>query len=254
MLLVFDIGNTHTVLGVFKSDRLVANWRMTTKTLRTVDETAIVLRSFFRLKEMDIHGVRDAVVCSVSPPATVAMVECLREHFDLDPLLIEPGIKTGMPIVSENPREVGGDRIVNGVAGLALYGPPLIIIDFGTATTFDCISAKGEFLGGVIAPGVMVAAEALYQRASKLPRIDLVKPKRALGRTTVESMQSGIYHGTLCMVEGMLAKLKDEMQCEPQTVATGGLASLIVPNTASIQHLEPNLTLLGLLRIHKRNR
>lgn len=262
MLLAIDVGNTNIVFGVFDGDSLIADWRTATQHDLTADDFALRLRSFFDLRGLTFDTVEAAIISSVVPPLNDALQEICTRYFHVEPLLIGPGIKTGMSIEYEDPREVGADRIVNGVAAYEQYGGPVIVVDFGTATTVDAVSASGDYLGGAIAPGISISTDALFQHAARLPRVDLVKPKRAIGRNTVNSMQSGIFFGYAGLVKELILRFQNELRpCRgsskpsPVTVvATGGLASLISEGIPAIHHVDPLLTLKGLCIIHERNR
>src|SRR3954463_9185762 len=227
MLLVLDVGNTNTVLGLYDKAELRAHWRVATTKTQTVDEYGVIFRNLFSMDGINAKQVRGIIISSVVPPVDSTLREVCEKYFKVKPLFVEPGIKTGMPVKYENPAEVGADRIVNGVAAFEKHGGPCIVVDFGTATTFDAISKKGEYLGGVIAPGVGISAEALFERTARLPRVDIRKPERVIGTNTVGSLQSGLYYGYLGLVDGILELLLAEMGKETKIVATGGLASMI---------------------------
>lgn len=254
MLLVIDVGNTNIVLGVYKGDQLIQHWRLSTKRSQTVDECGIVVRNLFILNGLDYREVKDIIISSVVPPIMPILEEMTKQYFGLEALVVGPGIKTGMPILYENPREIGADRVVNAVAGFERYGGPLIIVDLGTAITFCVISAKGEYLGGAITAGIGIATEALFQRTAKLPRIDLVKPKKVIGRNTVDSMRSGLIYGYIGQIDGIVRRIKAELGSEAFVVATGGMAELLAEDSETIQKVDPLLTLEGLRIIYKRNR
>jgi type III pantothenate kinase len=250
-----DVGNTNTVLGVYEGARLVAHWRLTTARDRTVDEYGILARNVLSLAAIDVRSIDGLIIASVVPPLNSVLEAMARDYFRLKPLFVEPGVKTGMPILYENPQEVGADRIVNGVAAYERVRGPVIVADFGTATTFDAISARGEYLGGVIAPGLQISAEALFQRAARLPRVDIRRPPRVIGRNTIHSMQSGLVHGYLGLVRGILARMREEMGEPVRTIGTGGLVSSLEGDLrALLDDLDPNLTLEGLRLIYDRNR
>jgi len=269
MLLVLDVGNTNTVLGVFARvarvhgdaspddtphyGRLVAQWRVTTNHTQTVDEYGVLFRNLFAGDNLEASGIRGIVISSVVPPVDTTLRQVCERYFNIKPLFIEPGVKTGMPVQYDNPSEVGADRIVNSVAAFEKYGGPCISVDFGTATTFDCVSTKGEYIGGVICPGIGISADALFGRAARLQRVDIRKPAKVIGTNTVGSMQSGLYYGYLGLIDGILELLLREMGPESKVVATGGLASLFGCGSKYIKSIDDTLTLEGLRIIWERN-
>ncbi len=261
MLLVLDVGNTNTVLGVFQAAAnddaqygpLIANWRVSTAKTQTVDEYGVLFRNLFAMNGLEVSQVQGAVISSVVPPLDSTLREVCERYFQLRPLFIEPGVKTGMPVHYDNPAEVGADRIVNSVAAFEKFGGPCIIVDFGTATTFDVVSKKGEYMGGVITPGIGISADALFARTARLPRVDVRKPPRVLATNTVNSVQSGLYYGYLGLIDGILERLIGELGGEVNVVATGGLATLMGGGSKYIREIDDLLTLDGLRIIYERN-
>lgn len=254
MLLAVDTGNTHTVLGLFDGDRLKADWRIATRKDATADELGAVLRALFSGEGIDPKDVDGVIVSSVVPDWNGVLAATAQRTFGQVALFVAPGIKTGLPILYENPHEVGADRIVNAVAAMHRFGAPVLVLDFGTATTFDVVSNKGEYLGGVIAPGLGISAEALFERAARLMRVDVRKPDRIIGRTTEESVRSGLFHGYVALVEGLVKRLRAELGTDAPVVATGGLATVFQDELAFLAAVEPHLTLLGLRLIWDKNR
>ena len=255
LLLAIDVGNTNISLGLFGPARtLRADWRLETRTGRTADEYTALVAELFRRAGLELGAVKAAVVSSVVPPVLAPLERFCRSTFGLEPLVVGPGIKTGVPVLYENPREVGADRIVNAVAAHERWPGGAIVVDFGTATTFDVVTPRGEYAGGVIAPGLTVSAEALYHATAKLPRVELVRPPSALGRNTVASMQAGLVFGYAGLVDAIIERLRAEVDFSPHVVGTGGLAALIARETRSIQECDDMLTLRGLAIINERNR
>jgi type III pantothenate kinase len=253
MLLAIDVGNTNIVYGLFRGHELVHQFRVETGRGRTADEYAVVLRQLLAMYGVDASAITAAIVASVVPPLTESMIELVRRACGREALVVGPGIRTGMSILYENPREVGADRIVNAVAAFEKTKAGVIVVDFGTATTFDCVTPKGEYLGGVIAPGIQISADALFARAAKLPRVEIAKPPKVVGRNTVHSMQSGIVYGYVGLVDGLVERLRDELGYPCAVLATGGLARVIAPLSRTIQEADDNLTLVGLRIIFDRN-
>ncbi|MBC7236519.1 MAG: type III pantothenate kinase [Chloroflexi bacterium] len=254
MLLCVDIGNTNIVLGLYKENDLLAHWRINTDHAKMPDEYGLLLINMLAHKGFRVDEITGIALASVVPPLTDIFQEMLDDYVGVETLVVTSGVKTGVAIRYESPRDVGADRVVNAAAAYRLYGGPACIVDFGTGTTFDAISAKGEYLGGAIAPGIRVAAEALFQRTAKLPRIDLQRPPQAIGKNTVDAMRSGILFGYVGLVEGMVARFRQELGPEMKTIGTGGLAQVIARETDVIEHIDPWLTLKGLRIIYELNR
>ena len=255
MLLVFDVGNTNIVLGLYDGDKMIYHWRAATNELKTADEYAASLGMMFQLDGVTFAMVTDIIISSVVPPVNPTLEYLCRRYFHVEPMMVGPGMKTGLNILYDNPRELGADRIVNAVAGITLYGGPLIIIDLGTATTFCAIDEKKRYLGGAVTPGIGISMEALFQRASKLPRIELTPASSVICKNTVSAMQSGIYYGAIGQVDGIVRRMKKEMGYkEIKVIATGGLAVLIASQSETIDVIDPLLTLKGLYILFKKNR
>ena len=264
MLLALDVGNTNTVLGLYQlsgqeggASELIASWRVTTHLNQTADEYGVLFLNLFAMQQLDVKQVIAIIISSVVPPIESTLRRVCERYFKLQPMFIEPGIKTGMPILVDNPAELGADRLVNDVAAFAKYGGPVIVVDFGTATTFDVVTLNGEYIGGVIAPGLGISADALFARAARLSRVDIKKPARVIGTNTITNMQSGLFYGYIGLVDGILERLIDETALpdrKPRVIATGGLARLIVEDSKYIEVVDDTLTLDGLRLIYERNR
>jgi len=254
LLVVIDVGNTNSVLGVYRGDELVESFRLSTDPERTEDEYGALLLPLFARAGLEPDEAAAVVIASVVPPLRSVFDRLARRFFGREPLFVEPGIKTGMPIRYDNPTEVGADRIVNALAARELYGAPVVVVDFGTATTFDVVNGAGEYVGGIICPGIGISAEALFAHASRLYRVDIRRPARLVGRTTAGAMQSGLFFGYVGLVDGILERLREELPGLETVVATGGLAEMIAEGSARITRVEPMLTLIGLKLVHERNR
>jgi type III pantothenate kinase len=254
MLLVIDVGNTNTSLGVYRDGVLLAHWRLTTTPSRTVDEYGVHARNLFELAHMDFNDIEAIAVASVVPPLNYTVRRMAEVYFNLTPLFIDHTTDTGLKILYEPASDVGADRIVDAVAAITRHGAPCIVVDFGTATTFNAINSAGEYLGGLITPGIMISSEALFSRTAKLPRVDIKRPLKVIGTSTVAAMQSGLYYGYAGLVDGVLEKMIEEMGTKPRIIATGGLASLIATGSKFIEEVDDTLTLEGLRLINERVR
>lgn len=253
MLLAVDVGNTETVAGVFREEELAWRWRMATVPDRTADELALLFGGFLAQQELSFdRNVTGVVISSVVPSATQALRDMVSRYFRFPAVIVEPGVKTGVPVLTDNPKEVGADRVVNALAAFTAYGGPVVVVDFGTATTFDSVSENGEYLGGAIAPGLQVAARALFEHTARLPLVELVAPRSVIGKNTVESVQSGLVYGYAAMVDGMVERIAKELG-QPTVVATGGLAPMVIAECRTVDHHEPWLTLQGLRLVFEKN-
>ncbi len=253
LFLAIDVGNTHIMLGIYREEEILVYWRLPTREDSTEDELGMVVKNLLHNSRLSLKDIDAIAISSVVPPLMYSLERMATKYFKIDPLVIGPGIRTGLNIVTDNPREVGADRIVNAVAAYSLYGGPLIIVDFGTATTFCAVSENGDYLGGVIAPGIGISIEALFQKAAKLPRVEIARPSRVIGKDTVSSMQSGIVFGFVGQVDGIVRRMQKEFRLDPLVVATGGFASLIARESETIKEVNTLLTLEGLRIINKMN-
>ncbi len=253
MLLAFDVGNTNIVLGVFEEDRLLVDWRISTQREKTADEYAMLIKQLCATNNIHFSQIQHIIISSVVPPLMGTLEQMAKKYFSIEPLVVGAHTETGLKILYDNPQEVGADRIVNAIAAYAKYGGPAIVVDFGTATTFCALSAKGEYLGGAISPGIGISTEALFQRAAKLPKIELIKPKSIIGKNTVVSMQAGIIYGYIGQVDGIVTRMKKELGGKALTIATGGLAPLIAEDSETIDQVDQLLTIEGLRLIYHRN-
>ncbi len=254
MLLAIDVGNSNNVIGLFSGKKLLTHWRIRTEWGRTADEYWVLIKEFILLNQVEAETIDDIIIACVVPPLVPNLKEMAKKYFSCEPVIVGPGIKTGISILYRNPAEVGADRIVNSVAAYEKYGGPLIIVDFGTATTFDAVSGKGEYLGGVIFPGVQISMDALFEKAAKLPRVEMKIPERVIGRSTVESIQSGAVYGFVGMIESVVKNIRQELGPEARVIGTGGIVDWIAGKTDVIETTDPFLTLDGLRIIHERNR
>jgi type III pantothenate kinase len=258
MLLAIDVGNTNTVLGLYRLEgakpELASHWRITTHRSQTADEYGVLFVNLFEMKKLSPSQVKHIIISSVVPPVDSTLRRVCEDYFHTQPLFIEPGIKTGMPVLVDNPAELGADRLVNAIAAFERYGGPSVVVDFGTATTFDVISAKGEYLGGAIAPGLGLSADALFSHAARLSRVDIKRPAKVIGTNTVTHLQSGLYYGYIGLVDGILQRIETELDQKPRVIATGGLARQIAEDSRFINEIDDMLTLDGLLILFERNR
>ncbi|MFA5629305.1 MAG: type III pantothenate kinase [Dehalococcoidales bacterium] len=254
MLLAIDIGNTEITVGVFDGEQKKTTFQLTTSIHRTADENAVLLISVLKTRGLELSDINEVALCSVVPPLTSIFEGVVKRYFGLSPLVVAAGVKTGMRICMDNPKEVGADRIADAVAAKHLYGGPVIIVDMGTATTFEIVSQSGDYIGGAIAPGILSSSEALFQRAAMLPRIDLTVPGKVIGTNTVDAMKSGVFYGYVGLVESMVARLREEIGGKAKVIATGGFAGLIAKGTKAIDEVNPDLTLVGLRLIYEMNR
>ncbi|MDN7247556.1 type III pantothenate kinase [Planococcus shenhongbingii] len=253
MILVMDVGNTNIILGIYGQDRLLYHWRLETDRHKTEDEFGMQVKALLNDADLSFSSINGIIMSSVVPPIMYVLEQMCQKYFHVKPLIVGPGVKTGLNIKYENPREVGADRIVNAVAAIHEYGAPLIIVDFGTATTYCYIDEHRQYMGGAIAPGINISTEALYTRASKLPRIEIARPSSVVGKNTVSAMQSGIVYGYVGQAEGIVSRMKAQSRQKPTVIATGGMAALIANESSVIDKVDPFLTLKGLYLIYKRN-
>ncbi|WP_102693362.1 type III pantothenate kinase [Rummeliibacillus pycnus] len=253
MILVMDVGNTNISIGVYNAERLEHHWRMKTDPQKTEDEYAMQIKTLFMHETLSFEDVSGIIISSVVPPIMFALETMCRKYFSIEPVVVGPGVKTGLNIKCENPREIGADRIVNAVAAIQEYGAPLVVVDFGTATTYCYIDENSDYMGGAIAPGISISMEALFTKASKLPRVEIARPQSVIGKNTVSSMQAGIVYGYVGQVEGIVKRIREQSKEDPLVVATGGLASMIAKESKVIDIVDPFLTLKGLNLIYKRN-
>lgn len=253
MLLVLDVGNTNTTLGLYDGEQLTHSWRLTSERQRTVDEYGLMCRSLLHLSDLQLAAITDIAISSVVPPLDFTLFKMAEKFFGVRPLFVNAA-NAGMPVLIDNPAEAGSDRLVNAVAAYEKYGGPIIIVDFGTGTNFDVVSGRGEFIGGVICPGIQISADALFQRAARLYRVDIRHPEKAIGTNTTACLQSGLYYGSIGLVDGVLEKMCEELDEKPRIIATGGLAPLIGKGSRLIEAIDQDLTLEGLRLIYQRNR